>query len=69
MTILLMTNSMQIRVKDNKMLTKIVRMVDTTPLRRSAPSDIFLVVEGDRGLLYELLMGLTVIYSGKIEII
>lgn len=69
MTILLMENSMQIRVKDNKMLTKIVRMVDVTPLRWTVLSDIFLVVEGDGGLLYELLMGLTVIYSGKIEII
>lgn len=69
MTILLMTNSMQIRVKDNKMLTKIVRTVDVTPLRWTALSDISLLVEGDGGLLYELLTVLTVIYSGKIEII
>lgn len=69
MTILLMTSAMQIRVKDNKMLTKIVRMVDVTPLRWTVLSDIFLLVEGDGCLLYELLTELTAIYLGKIEII
>ena len=69
MTILLTTNSMQIRVKDNKMLTKIVRMVDGTPLQWTALSDIYLFVEGEGGLLYELLHELTTIYPGIIEII
>lgn len=69
MTILLMTNAMQIRVKDNKMLTKIVRMVDGTPLRWTVLSDIYLFVEGEGGLLYELLVELTAIYLGIIEII
>lgn len=68
MTILIMSNSMQIKVKDNRMLTKIVRMVDDTPLRWTVLSDIYLLVEGARGLLYELLMELTTIYLGKIEI-
>ena len=69
MTILLMTNAMQIKVKDNRMLTKIVRMVDGTPLRWTVLSNIYLFVEGDGGLLYELLTELTSIYPGIIEII
>lgn len=69
MTILLMSSAMQIRVKDNKILTKIVRMVDGTPLQWTALSDIDLFVEGEGGLLYELLSELTVMYPGIIEII
>ena len=69
MIILLMTNSIRIRVKDNKVLTKIVRMVDGTPLQWTVLSDIYLFVEGEGGLLYELLYELTTIYPGKIKII
>lgn len=69
MTILLMSSAMQIRVKDNKILTKIVRMVDGTPLQWTALSDIDLFVEGEGGLLYELLSELTGMYPGIIVII
>lgn len=68
MTILLMTNSMQIRVKDNKMLTEIVRMVDGTSLRWQVLSDIFVVIAGKEDLLYELLMELTGRFFCRIEI-
>lgn len=69
MNILIMTNSMQITVEDNKILTRIVRMVDGTPLRWYTMSDNSVSVKGKKGLLYELLSELTTMYLGKIEII
>ena len=68
MTILLMMNSMRITVKDNTMLTKIVRMVDGTPFQWTVLSDIELFVEAERGLLYELLVELTARCFCKIKI-
>ena len=69
MIILIMTNGMQITVENNKMLTRIVRLVDDTPLRWYTMSDNSVLVRGKKGLLYELLSELTTMYLGKIEIV
>lgn len=69
MLILVLPDSMLITVKDNTMLTKIVRMVDGTPFQWTVLSDIDLLVEAEGGLLYELLSELTTMYLGIIEII
>lgn len=69
MIVLLMENAMQITVEDNKLLTRIVRTVDGTPLRWYTMSDFSLLVKGKKELLYELLSELTITYFGKIEIV
>lgn len=69
MTILIMPNSMQIRVENNKILTKIVRMLDSAPLRWYTMTDMSVWVDGKKELLYELLSELTTMYLGIIEII
>lgn len=69
MTILILENSLNITVECTRILTRIVRMLDSTPLQWSAVSDTSVVVLGKKELLYELLLELTKIYLGKIEII
>lgn len=69
MNILIMTNSMQITVENNKILTRITRMLEGTPLRWYIMSDTSVLVKGKKQLLYELLRELTTMYLGKIEII
>ena len=69
MTILILFNSLQITVEDNRILTKIVRMLDSTPLCWHLFSDTQVYVAGKRELLYELLSELASMYLGKIEII
>lgn len=69
MTILILENSLNVTVECTRILTRIVRMLDSTPLQWSAVSDTSVVVLGKKELLYELLLELTKIYLGKIEII
>ena len=69
MTILIITNAMQITVENNKLLTRIVRMLDSTSLRWYVMSDFSVLVKGKEELLYELLYELSTTYLGKIEII
>ena len=69
MNILLMWEGMQITVKNNKVLTAIVEMIDGTPLRWHVISDVRVAVIGERALLYELLWRLTAKYLCTIEII
>lgn len=69
MTILIMANSMQIRVENNKILTRIVRLLDSTPLRWYTMPGMAVRVDGKKELLYELLSELTTMYLGIIEII
>ena len=68
MNVLLMCEGMQITVKNNKVLTMVVEMIDGTPLRWHVISDVRVTVIGERALLYELLWRLTAKYLGKIEI-
>lgn len=68
MNILILANSMQITVENNKILTAIVGMVDGTPLRWYVVSDVSVSIIGEKELLYELLWDLTAKYLGKIEI-
>lgn len=69
MTILIMEHSMQISVKNNKILTRIVKLVDGTPLWWDLHNDTCVYVSGKKELLYELLSELTTMYLGIIEII
>ena len=69
MTILVMTNGMQITVENNKLLTSIVTMLDCTSLQWHVISDFSVLVKGKKELLYELLWELSAMYLGKIEII
>lgn len=68
MTILILENSLNVTVECNRILTRIVRMLDSTPLQWCTVSDTSVVVAGKKELLYELLLELTKIYLGKIEI-
>lgn len=68
MTILIMTRGMQITA-ENKVLTRIVRMLEGAPVRWYILSDNSMLVKGNKELLYELLGELTTRYLGKIEII
>lgn len=69
MTVLMLENSLNVTVECTKMLTRIARMLDGTPLQWRVVSDTSVVVLGKKELLYELLLELTKIYLGKIEII
>lgn len=69
MTIIIMPRAIQIKVEDNKILTKIVKLVDGTPLGWNVYSDHTMIVVGERELLFDLLLELTRSYFGKIEII
>lgn len=69
MTIIILPRTIQIKVEDNKILTKIVKMVDGTSLAWHVYSDHTLLVVGERELLFDLLLELTRSYFGKIEII
>ena len=69
MTILIMADDMQITVENNKHLTRITRLLDCTSLLWCILNDTSILVEGKKELLYELLLELTKIYLGKIEII
>lgn len=69
MIILIMEHGMQISVKNNKILTRIVKLVDGTPLLWDLLSDTCGYVSGKKELLFELLYELTKIYPGIIEII
>lgn len=69
MTIILLPGRMQIKAKDNKMLTEIVKMVDGTHLQWYVFSDISMTVGGSRELLYDLLVKLTETLFCKIELV
>lgn len=69
MNILLMSNQMNIKVGDNKLLTMIIKMADDLHLQWRPLSDVRVVVSGNRVVLYELLLELTSVYLGEIEII
>ena len=69
MTILVLEKSLNVTVECTRILTRIVRMLDSTPLQWCMVSDTSVVVCGKKELLYELLLELTKIYLGKIEII
>ena len=69
MNIIILDNSMRITAEDNKLLTRIVRLVDGTPLYWFTISDTVMVVCGKKEMLYELLSEITKVYMGKIEII
>lgn len=68
MNILIMSNQMNIKVGDNKLLTTIIKLVDGLPLQRHVLSDVCVAVSGSRAVLYELLLELTSVYLGEIEI-
>ena len=68
MLILVLPDSMRITVKDNTMLTTIVKLVDGTPLRWHTFTDTSVFVAGKKELMYELLVELTARYFCKIEI-
>lgn len=69
MTILILENSVNVTVECTRILTRIVRMLDSTSLEWCTVSDTSVVIFGKKELLYELLLELTKIYLGKIEII
>ena len=69
MNILLTDGRMDIKASDNKVLTRIAKLVDGSSLRWHVISDVRLCVEGSNNVLYELLMELTAVYLGRIEII
>ena len=69
MTILVLEKSLNVTVECTRILTRIARMLDSTPLQWCMVSETSVVVCGEKELLYELLLELTKIYLGKIEII
>lgn len=69
MNILITNGRMDIKASDNKVLTTITKLVDGSPLRWHVISDVRLYVEGSNDVLYELLLELTTVYLGRIEII
>ena len=69
MTIILLSDSLEIRAEDNRTITEIVRLVDGTPLQWHTFTDTFVTVAGRRELLYELLTELTSMFFCKIEIV
>lgn len=69
MTILVLENSLNVTVECTRILTRIVRVLDSTSLQWCMVSDTSVVICGKKELLYELLLELTKIYLGKIEII
>lgn len=69
MTIIILKDSMQIIAKNCKILTRIVRLIDSTPLSWRVASDFSVLVDGKKELLYELLSEIANAYFGKIEII
>lgn len=69
MTIILLPGRMQIKTKNNKMLTEIVGMIDGTPLQWYVFSDNSMTVSGNRELLYDLLMKFTEKFFCTIEIV
>ena len=69
MTILILENSLNVTVECDRILARIVRMLDSTSLQWCIVSGPSVVVSGKKELLYELLLELTKIYLGKIEII
>lgn len=69
MCILLTDGRMDIKASDNKVLTTITKLVAGTLLRWHVISDERLCVEGSNDVLYELLLELTSVYLGRIEII
>lgn len=69
MNILITNGRMDIKASENKVLTRIINVVDGLPLRWHVISDVRLCAEGGNDVLYELLLELTSIYLGRIEII
>lgn len=69
MNILIMSNQMNIKVGDNKLLTTIIKLADDLPLQWHVLSDVRVAVSGSRAVLYELLLELTSVYLGEIEIV
>lgn len=69
MNIFLTDGRMDIKASDNKVLTKIIKTVDVLSLQWRVISDVRISVEGGNETLYELLLSLTVVYFGRIEII
>lgn len=69
MNILILEDSMQIIAKNHKILTRIIRLIDSTPLRWRVTSDFSVLVDGGKELMYELLSKIADTYFGKIEII
>lgn len=58
MHILIMSNQMNIKVGDNKLLTTIIKLVDDLSLQWHVLSDVRVAVSGSRAVLYELLLKL-----------
>lgn len=69
MNILLTDGRTDIKAIDNKVLTKIIKIVDDLPLQWHVISDVRVSVTGGNEILYELLLELTSVYFGRIEII
>lgn len=69
MQITLMTGRMDILTGDNKLLTTVAKLADDLPLQWHLLSDVRMSVAGSNDILYELLVELTSVYLGRIEII